>query len=479
MVHPAYPAAIAAVLAAGCWTGPLAAQKSHPLVDSLRRYVAVDHPTVVIRGVQVVDGTGRPPAQRRTVVIEGDRILHVGPDGAVPVPAGATVLDRPGATVIPGIVGVHNHTFYVTVAGRRVQLNSSSPRLYLGAGVTTIRTAGSIAPYAEIWLKHRIEAGEAIGPRMEVTGPYLNGPNEAPYHPAIATPEHARRVVDYWADEGATWFKVYTDISRANLAAIIQAAHARGLKVAGHLCSVGFREAAELGIDVLEHGLLDNREYDPAKEPDRCPPRNLPLIAGLEIGSDKVRSTFRALIDRGIPMTSTLAIYEASLPERPPLESRVLDAMSPETRGEYLATRLRFARLADSVVRRRAFRKAMDYEIAFVRAGGLLAAGVDPTGTGGALPGYGDQRNYELLIEAGFVPVEAIRIMTANGAKLLGKLDELGTVEPGKLADLVLIDGDPIRDPAAIRRVAVVFKNGIGYDAPALLESARGLVGIR
>ena len=115
----------------------------------------------------------------------------------------------------------------------------------------------------------------------------------------------------------------------------------------------------------------------------------------------------------------------------------------------------------------------------FVRAGGLLGAGVDPTGMGGALPGYGDQRNYELLLEAGFAPVEAIQIMSANGARILGGYDRYGSIEPGKMADLVVIKGDPIKTPADIRNVTVVFKEGVGYDAPKLAESVKGLVGVR
>ena len=125
------------------------------------------------------------------------------------------------------------------------------------------------------------------------------------------------------------------------------------------------------------------------------------------------------------------------------------------------------------------FRRAQAFERAFVKAGGLLGAGVDPTGVGGALPGFGDQRNFELLIEAGFTPVEAIQIMTYNGARILGVDKELGSIAPGKLADLVVINGDPIARPAEIRKTTIVFKNGVGYDSAKILASVKGLVGIR
>jgi imidazolonepropionase-like amidohydrolase len=124
-------------------------------------------------------------------------------------------------------------------------------------------------------------------------------------------------------------------------------------------------------------------------------------------------------------------------------------------------------------------KKAMQYEREFVRRGGLLAAGVDPTGNGGALPGFGDQRNLELLVEAGFTPVEALRIMTLNGAKILGVDGDLGSVEAGKIADLVVVRGNPATAPGDVRNVVHVFKDGVGYDPVRLIDSVRGAVGIR
>jgi Amidohydrolase family len=123
-------------------------------------------------------------------------------------------------------------------------------------------------------------------------------------------------------------------------------------------------------------------------------------------------------------------------------------------------------------------RNAMAFEKAFVEAGGLLAAGVDPTGFGGALPGFGDQRNYELLIEAGFSPAQTVQIMSANGAKILGVYDRLGSVERGKIADLVVMQGDLAADPTVIRKVTTVFKDGVGYDSAKLIAAVKGRVGI-
>jgi imidazolonepropionase-like amidohydrolase len=387
------------------------------------------------------------------------------------------VLDLPGHTVIPGMVGLHDHTFYTTPR-RRIQANFTAPRLYLGSGVTTIRTTGSASPYDELNLKHAVEAGEVPGPRMFITGPYITGDDAGGQMYGAATPEEARRVVAYWADEGVVWFKFYTTISRDAMKAAIDEAHRRGAKFTGHLCSVGFREAVELGIDNLEHGFLTNSEYTPGKKPDECPANMMEGLAAVDLEGPEVRATFREMVARGVGMTTTPAVYELFVPDRPPLDPRLAEAMSPEAHAEYMQSRQQIA-AARSGIPEEIFKKALAYDRAFARAGGLLAAGVDPTGSGGALPGFGDQRNYELLLEAGFTPSEAIQVLTLNGAKILGIDGETGSVESGKRADLVVIEGDPVARPTDIRNARIVFKDGVGYDSAKLIAAVKGQVGIR
>ena len=456
---------------------PVAAQAAAALSQNTRRYVTVDSPVVALTHVRVVDGTGAAPAEDQTVIIRSGKIASVGPARTAAVPRGAQVLDLTGHTVLPGFVGMHDHTFYTTSA-RSIQISSSAPRLYLASGVTTIRTTGSMSPYAEINLKRVIDAGQAPGPHMYITGPYITGEGGSGMASAL-TPEQARRVVAYWAEEGVSWIKFYTAISRASMQAAIDEAHKRGVKATGHLCSVSFREAVALGIDNLEHGLFVNTDYDPEKQPDQCAQGSMAKLASLDLSSEPVQATIREMNARKVAMTSTLAVFELYVPNRPPLEQRVLDAMAPDVRAEYLQTRARLAEPNTFGISADVFKKAQAFDLAFVRAGGLLAAGVDPTGNGGALPGYGDQRNYELLIEAGFTPVQAIQIMTSNGAKVLGGSAEFGTIAAGQRADLQVIRGDPIARPAEIRNVVTVFKDGIGYDSARLIESVRGLVGVR
>jgi imidazolonepropionase-like amidohydrolase len=471
---PAVAAGLSVLLAAA----PAEAQRAP---QQFRQFVAVDAPIVALTNVKVIDGTGAPAATGQTVLIEGDRIVGVGPNERVAIPRGAEVRDLSGHTVIPGLIGLHNHSYYTGGNGRAAQLSFSGSRMYLASGITTIRTTGARAPYEELNLKNEIDAGRVIGPSMFTTGPYLTGEQGSQTMARLDGPESARRLVRYWAEEGATWFKAYTWISRAELTAAIEEAHANGVKVTAHLCSVGYREAVAAGIDNLEHGLLANSEYYAGKRPDECPSGFRNGYGALDVNGPEVQATFRDMIDNGVAMTSTQVVYEISVPGRAPIEERIYDVLAPEIAAEVreIAERVRGANLESGIgIHPDVFKKAQEYEYAFVKAGGLLAAGVDPTGYGAAPPGYGDQKNFELLLETGFTPVEVVQIMSSNGAKVLGIDGDVGTVEVGKVADLVVIEGD-VESLGHVRNTVIVFRHGIGWDAPKLIDSVRGIVGIR
>jgi imidazolonepropionase-like amidohydrolase len=465
-------------LAIPALVGPLAAQRPDSLSEEVRQYVAVDTETVALTNVLLIDGTGGEPRPGYTVVIRGGKIAAVGAPGSVRLPAGARTMDLAGHTLIPGIVGMHDHLFYTAAGGRAVQMSYTGPRLYLGSGVTTIRTTGGRAPYAEINLRQSIDRGLVPGPRIHLTAPYITGAEGGGSMAVVNSPEAARRFVAYWASEGATWIKAYTDIRRAELEATIKEAHKRGVKVTGHLCSVSFREAVALGIDNLEHGMLTASDFSPAKRPDVCPVEQVGELGQADPSGQTAKDVIQTLVKNQVSMTSTLAVYEPFVANRPTKDARTLEAMTPALRETYLQIRHEIDSSGSGPVAEDGFKHAMAFERAFVAAGGLLASGVDPTGMGGALAGYGDQRNYELFIEAGFTPAQAVRIMTANGARILGMDRKLGTVEQGKLADLVVLKGDLSADPSVIRNPTVVFKDGVGYDAAKLAASVQGRVGI-
>ena len=472
---------LAGVVAVALFPGTAISQDRNALSNEVQSYLSVSAPVVALDNVLLFDGTGGPAQAGQTVLIRGSRIEAVGATGSVDVPSGAERLDLAGHSVMPGMVGLHDHLYYYQNAPRVAQMQYSGPRLYLGAGVTTVRTTGSMSPYQDISLKGAIERGETPGPRIVITAPYVisPGPDErlrdlGMY--VIRDEESARRYVRYWAAEGAEWVKVYTQISRAALGTIIDEAHKQGIKVMGHLCSVSFREATALGIDNLEHGLWANSDFNPTREPDKCSPNHARSLAEVDMDDPTVAETIRQMVEAGVAMTSTVAVAEQATPLLPDLSERDREAM-PDHIVEAEMERRKMFEGGELDWMEDLFRNLLAFELRFVEAGGLMAAGVDPAW--GALPGYGDQRNFEILVGAGFDPATVVRIVSANGAKVIGRDDELGTVAAGKLADLVVIEGDMRRSASDIRNVRLVFKDGLGYDAERLTAAVAGLVGMR
>ncbi|HXL40649.1 MAG TPA: amidohydrolase family protein [Myxococcales bacterium] len=440
---------------------------------ALQPYVRVDSRAVALEHVRVIDGTGAPAREDQTLYLVDGKI-------AGQAPAGAQRLDLQGRTVMPGLVGMHDHLFYPMGGGIFGEMAYSFPRLYLAAGVTTIRTAGSIEPYTDIELKKAIDAGKVPGPTIWISGPYLEGQGSfAVQMHALNDPDDARKFVNFWADQGATSFKAYNTLTRAELGAAIQAAHKRGLKLTAHLCSIGFIEAARLGIDDLEHGLLVDTEFFPGKKPDECPvPREVyEDLAKMSPADPRISALIAELVKRKVAITSTLAVFDAFSEEgfRRALTPAMLEAVSADARARLLQAHIsRNPAIWPALVK-----LEMAFERAFVQAGGLLMSGCDPTGNGAVLAGYGDWRDVELLVDAGFTPLEALKIHSLNGATWLGQQDRIGSIANGKDADLVVVNGDPSSNIADIEKVEIVFKQGIGFDSKKLVESVRGLAGMR
>ena len=481
---------IASGLAVFFFLLPATAQTAE-LSKSVKQVVRVDAAKVVLTHVRVIDGTGAAAVEDQNVVIEDGKISAIQKGVDVAAAAGATVLDLRGYTVMPGIVGMHNHLFYVA----RPNLNSqwkadapllvpqmtfSAPRLYLAGGVTTMRTTGSVETYADLNLKRDIDAGKLPGPHLDVTGPYLEGAESYFIQmPHLTSPDDARQLVEYWADRGVTSFKAYMNITRAELKAAIDSAHKRGIKVTGHLCSVTYKEAAELGIDDLEHGFFVNTQLDPGKKLDVCSDSaGEYTLEHMEAESAEAKDLIDTLVKHHVAITSTLPVFESLVGGRPPVRQQALDAMSSDARESFFLLRQRPASLpAPKTDWGLLWKHDLALERAFAAAGGLLIAGPDPTGIGDVLPGFGDQREIELLVEAGFSPVEAIKIATLNGAVYLGKEKQIGSLAPGKNADLVVIKGDPSKQISDVENVEIVFKDGVGYDSQKLLDSAKGRYG--
>jgi len=454
-------------------------------------YVSIRAASVALQHVEIIDGTGSVPLRDQTLVITNGRIAAVGPSSRTRVPNGAWAKDYRGYAVFPGLVGMHDHLYIMTI-DYGAQVNSptgmepgllvheipyTAPRLYLAAGVTTLRTTGSMEPYTDLKVRSRIEAGVMPGPHLYLTAPYLEGRGTvfAQLH-ELSGPEEAEKFVDYWAETGMTSFKAYTSITRAELAAAIAAAHRHGLRLTAHLCSVSWPEAIAAGIDDFEHGpVTTDSEFVSDRQPDKCPDGLVTSWIDKRANDPDVAHLIRSLVDHHVAVTSTLPVFETGVPSRP-AQPRTLDVMATVTRENYFSSKAHLD--PANLMSEKVLRAEMDFEHAFASAGGLLLAGSDPT-VPGVLPGFGDQREIELLVEAGFTPVQAISIGTQNGARFLGREQEIGTIAPGKHADLVLVHGDPAARIADIENVEVVFKDGVGYDPQQLIAAVRGQVGIR
>ncbi len=480
-----------ALLATACLTAVSFAGFAQTTRSPLAPYISVSDPVIALTHVEVIDGTGAPPALDQTIVLGHGNIASVGPSARAQIPAGAKVLDLHGDTVYPGLVGMHEHLFYSVPGNSRLHQYAASesldtaPRLYLAAGITTARTTGSIEPYTDLNIQDTIDKEEMPGPDLDLTGPFLQGPGGSfiQMH-VLSGANDATRTVDYWAKEGITSFKAYQNITPDELKAAIAAVHAHGLKITGHLCSIGFTEAADMGIDNLEHGIAVDTEFYSGKKHGVCPDARAAdqeMADKLDMNSAPVRAMIRTLVAHHVAVTSTLSVLEGFVPNRPPMIflQREREPMMPEAWTSVLEARASIAEHADKSFWPALLKKEMQFEREFVAAGGLLMAGCDPTGYGAILPGFGDQRNLELLVEAGFAPEQAIQIYTQNGAKYLGSQDRIGTIATGKQADLIVVTGDPAKDITAVEHVNIVFKKGIGYDPAMLIESTRGMVGIR
>jgi imidazolonepropionase-like amidohydrolase len=459
---------------------PLAAQRP-TLSTAVKQFVTLDTSVFAIRGVRVIDGTGAPAKADQTIIVREGKIAEIGDASRISIPAGVKTIDGAGRSLLPGMVMVHEHFFYPTGPGVYGNLAESFSRLYLAGGVTALRTGGNMNGFGDIAIAKAVADGNKPGPWIDATAPYVNGPGLGLGQVyALKDVADARRHVNYWADMGATSFKVYMQISREALKATIEEAHKRNLKVTGHICSITYREAAALGIDNLEHGFFASTDFVKDKQPDLCPGQGAgqATIAALDENSAEFKALVADLIKARVALTSTLTVFEAGAAGAagrplPPGTEVLVDSLRRQYEQRHAnATR------NPNAANVRLLQNAMKLEAAFHRAGGTLVAGTDPTGGGGVIPGYSNQHQVELMVESGISPLDAIRISTLNGANYLGIGARTGSIAVGKQADLMLVMGDPSANIADIRKVEMVFKQGVGWDSQKLIGSVKGRVGI-
>ena len=445
------------------------------------KFIAYGQPVLAFTHAEIIDGTGTAPRYDQTLVVRRGRIAALGPFAGTAIPKGATIIDARGKTLLPGFVMVHEHLFYPLGGANYSGMLETFPPLYLAGGTTTARTAGTVSPYGDLEVKKAIAAGKMIGPDLDVTGPYIQGPGLPilKMH-VLQGPDDAKRTVDYWAYEGATSFKGYMNLTRAELGAAIKAAHAHHMKMTAHLCSITYREAAALGIDDLEHGFAVMTDFVTGKQPDACPKDgNMKSLVDLNPNDPRLKALMQFLIDRHVAITSTLTVFETFTPGRPEAPLGARELLMPQLRHDYetaWAAGPKNPRFKPWAV---VFPKLMQMERMYVAMGGTLLAGTDPTGYGGVLPGYSGKREVQLLREAGFSMPQAIQIATLNGARYLGRDKDVGSLAAGKRADIALVAGDPDKDARALDSMPYVFKAGVGYNTKAIFAAMKGEVGLR
>lgn len=450
--------AIALLTAAGSRPAVPQSAAMPPLSAEVAQFVTTRAPIIALENVRVIDGTGAPVHDSQTILIVDGRISAVGPAGRVVIPAGAERHDLTGRTVLPGLVMLHEHMMYFS--GQRVWHSQpvSYPRLFLAAGVTTVRTAGGDFPYVDLNLASRIDAGQIAGPRMFVTSPNINGPEDSFIADNIVrNAEEARREVDYWASRGATSLKLYVSVEPEVAAALIERAHAHGLPVTAHLGRTSCAQAAQLGIDNIEHSFV------------ACLAE-----LGLRIGEDgqltgaidaeRAKTLIRILVAQGVVLTSTPISLD-------PISDEVRALLHPTALANWESGR---GRPPSGLLAAETHVRALERQ--FLLAGGRLVLGGDAENFG-RIAGFANHRALELLAAAGHRPLDIIRMSTLEGARLLGIDRETGSIAPGKLADLIVVTGNPTENMSDIRSVEQVFRRGIGYHPGRLRASVRGLVG--
>ena len=451
-------------------------QQVSPIVQ---QFITVTADTFALVHAKLIDGTGGPAKPDQTIIVIKGRITRVGNSSNTNISQTAKIIDCNGKTIIPGMVMMHEHMFYgefVPPYYFGMEMPLSFPRLYLAGGATTIRTTGTVEAQTDLNIKKWIDEGKMVGPDIDVTAPYFERESlPIPEIPFIKSPEEAAKLANFWIDKGCTSFKVYMNITRADLKQVVTIAHKNNLKVTGHLCSITYREAAELGIDNLEHGFIPCSDFVVAKKEDACPFGVQQSLTRLDVNSADMKNLMTFLIKKNVALTSTLPVFEPYT-GREMIPGAGENALAPEIKESVEKTYKGSVGKDSSATT--LFKKEMAWEKRFVEMGGRLMAGVDPTGAGRTIPGYADRHVLELLVEAGFTFPQAVKICSLNAAEYLGRDKEIGTIAEGKRADLVLIDGDPEKEIKSVRNTEIVFKNGVGYDSKKLFDSVIGKVGL-
>jgi len=383
---------------------------------------------VAIVGATLIDGRGGPAISDAVVVVQGDRIAAVGTRGQVHIPNGAQTIDAKGQTLLPGLIDAHFH----------IDGDDPLPSLFLSHGVTSLRDPGQ-------WIEAYDAARKlpAPVPRLFLCGPHLDSP--PPAYPAdsyiVRDNEETRLAVNRFADQGASGIKVYFRLPLALIKVAVDTAHARGIPVMAHLEIVDARDAIAAGIDGVEHATSFGTALLPLREAEKYRQAVLAdnnarregrykVWNSIDLATPRAKALVKLIVDRGVFVSPTLAVFERQ-------------------RGDK----------DTSEVHERAFKQMEQFVRLAHDAGARIVVG-SHSDVPHAKRGWAFQREMELLVDSGLTPMEAIVAGTLENARYFRIADRLGSIEAGKLADLVLVEGDPLRNISNMRNIKRVMLNG-------------------
>ena len=422
----------------------------------------------ILRGGRLFDGVSDTLKANTGIVVRGGRFVEVGSSFTGRDPEEAEIVDlADDDTVLPGFFDLHAHYGMTLVGQGRVDECHYNPLIYLANGVTTTFPAGSMDPDDMLEVRERIERGEQVGPRILNSGPYFGFAR--PYWNDDITTDGLRSEVDDWVFRGIRGIKA-KGLTPEQLRAVIEQAHLHGLTVTSHLYNdadyvntVPVREAISMGIDRLEHYIV---------EPARL------LDGSIAPGDSEFNTNVQLFLDNDVYFTATVSVYTTFGADPDPAlfgddwadERRYFTPHINELaaqRGEGGQTYPRLYEMKRESVR------------LFYEAGGagLLTVGSDHPGWGRFTGGFSYHRELLALVLAGVPAAAVLKAATINGARAMGIDGRLGTIEPGKVADLVVVQGNPLEDIRNARRVKVVMKDGTSFDPAALLSGAEGRIG--
>jgi hypothetical protein len=439
----------------------LAGKRSGELARTLMRKPLMP---VALTNANVFDSATGKSLPGTTVVIEGNRIRAVGKDGAVAIPSQAQKIDVGGKALLPGLWDMHVH------------LSPNDGLLHLAAGVTSVRDLANDNDALQK-MKHDFDAGTEIGPRVTMRG-FMDGrgPYTGPTKVFVDTEAEARTAIDYYAKHGYDGVKVYSSIKPELMPIIAKLAHEKGLRVSGHVPAfMTAQQFVEAGADEIQHinMLFLNFFFDDVKD-TRTPQRFIAVAergATLDLNSPRVRSFVQLLKDHNTVVDPTLTAFETLFTDRPgqisPSFAAVADRMPPQVRRGFLAGGLPVPEGKDALYHESQLATLRMTKLLY-DSGITIVAGTDD------LPGFTLHRELELYAKAGISAPEVLRIATLGAARVAKRDQELGSIAPGKLADMVLVDGDPAKSISDIRRPTLVIKDGAFYE-PAALYKALGI----